>query len=41
MVVDRDGTDVTLRPKQLVLATGMSAKANLPTYKGMDTFKGD
>jgi putative flavoprotein involved in K+ transport len=41
VVVDRDGTEVTLRPKQLVLATGMSAKANLPTYKGMDTFKGD
>jgi putative flavoprotein involved in K+ transport len=41
VVVDRDGTEVTLRPKQLVLATGMSAKANLPTYQGMDTFKGD
>jgi putative flavoprotein involved in K+ transport len=41
VVVDRDGTEVTLRPKQLVLATGMSAKANLPTYKGMDSFKGD
>ncbi len=41
VVVDRDGTEVTLRPKQLVLATGMSAKANLPTYTGMDSFKGD
>jgi putative flavoprotein involved in K+ transport len=41
VVVDRDGPEVTLRPKQLVLATGMSAKPNLPTYKGMDTFKGD
>ena len=41
VVVDRDGAEVTLRPKQLVLATGMSAKPNLPTYKGMDTFKGD
>ena len=41
VVVDRDGAEVTLRPKQLVLATGMSAKPNLPTYPGMDAFKGD
>ncbi|MBC2837439.1 NAD(P)/FAD-dependent oxidoreductase [Paragemmobacter straminiformis] len=41
VVVDRDGEQVTLRPKQLVLATGMSGKANLPKYPGMETFKGD
>lgn len=41
VVVDRDGQEVVLRPKQLVLATGMSAKPNLPSYKGMETFKGD
>jgi len=41
VVVTRDGKDITLRPKQLVLATGMSAKANLPTFKGMDKFKGE
>ena len=41
VVVDRDGQEVTLRPRQLVLATGMSAKPNLPTYPGMDRFKGD
>jgi putative flavoprotein involved in K+ transport len=41
VIVDRNGTEVTLRPKQMVLATGMSAKPNLPTYKGMATFKGD
>ena len=41
VVLDRDGQEVTLRPKELVLATGMSAKANLPTYKGMEKFKGD
>ncbi len=41
VVVDRDGQEVTLRPKQLVLATGMSAKPNLPSYPGMDSFKGD
>ena len=41
VVVDRDGAEVTLRPKELVLATGMSGKANLPKFKGMDLFKGD
>ena len=41
VVVDTEGAEVTLRPKPLVLATGMSAKPNLPTYKGMDRFKGD
>ena len=41
VVVDRDGQEVVLKPKQLVLATGMSAKPNLPSYKGMETFKGD
>ena len=41
VVVVRDGTEITLRPKQLVLATGMSGKANLPTFEGMDVFTGD
>lgn len=41
VVVHRDGKEVVLRPKQLVLATGMSGKANVPSYKGMDSFKGD
>ena len=41
VVVDRDGSEVTLKPKQLVLATGMSAKANMPSYPGMERFKGD
>jgi putative flavoprotein involved in K+ transport len=39
--VERDGRAVTLRPKQLVLATGMSGKPNLPDFKGMDVFKGE
>jgi putative flavoprotein involved in K+ transport len=39
--VERDGRNITLRPKQLVLATGMSGKPNLPTFKGMDVFKGE
>ena len=41
VTVDRDGEEVTLRPKQLVFATGMSGKANIPDFPGMDTFKGD
>ncbi|MGV7241185.1 NAD(P)/FAD-dependent oxidoreductase [Caballeronia sp. M23-90] len=39
--VERNGEAVTLRPKQLVLATGMSGKANVPKFKGMDVFKGE
>jgi putative flavoprotein involved in K+ transport len=41
VVVDRDGAEVTLKPKQLVLATGMSGKANMPKYPGMEKFRGD
>ena len=41
VVVDRDGVEVTLHPKQLVLATGMSAKANVPVFKGIERFRGD
>ncbi|MFM2391251.1 MAG: hypothetical protein RLZZ437_2806 [Pseudomonadota bacterium] len=41
VVVDRDGAEVTLRPKELVLATGMSGKANVPKFPGMEKFKGD
>jgi putative flavoprotein involved in K+ transport len=39
--VNRDGEEVVLKPKQLVLATGMSGKANWPKFEGMDTFKGE
>lgn len=38
--VNRDGTPVTLHPTQLVLATGMSGKPNMPHFPGMETFKG-
>ncbi|PUB18748.1 NAD(P)/FAD-dependent oxidoreductase [Yoonia sediminilitoris] len=41
VTVDRDGEQVTLHPKQLVFATGMSAKPNMPDFPGMDKFKGD
>jgi putative flavoprotein involved in K+ transport len=39
--VDRDGERVTLRPTQLVLATGMSGKPSVPTLPGQDVFRGD
>jgi putative flavoprotein involved in K+ transport len=39
--VVREGKPVSLRPKQLVLATGMSAVPNVPTYAGAENFKGD
>ncbi|WP_460274353.1 NAD(P)-binding domain-containing protein [Celeribacter sp. ULVN23_4] len=38
--VNRDGEEVTLRPTQLVLATGMSGKPNMPQFPGMERFKG-
>jgi putative flavoprotein involved in K+ transport len=41
VVVERDGADITLRPKQLVMATGMSGKPNVPEIPGTDVFKGD
>ena len=37
----RDGEPLTLRPKQLVLATGMSAIPSLPDFPGMDGFAGE
>ncbi|MBZ9986133.1 NAD(P)/FAD-dependent oxidoreductase [Mesorhizobium sp. BH1-1-5] len=41
IVVERGGKEIVLKPKQLVLATGMSGKANWPKYKGQDVFKGE
>jgi putative flavoprotein involved in K+ transport len=41
VVVDRDGEEITLEPKQLVLATGMSGKPNVPQIEGQDVFKGE
>ncbi|MFZ7090304.1 NAD(P)/FAD-dependent oxidoreductase [Primorskyibacter sp. 2E233] len=38
--VNRDGERVVLKPKQLVLATGMSGKANIPHFPGEGSFKG-
>jgi len=39
--VERDGQPLTLRPTQLVFATGMSGKARMPEVKGIDVFRGD
>ena len=39
--VKRDGKDVVLKPKQLVLATGMSGIPNTPELPGQDIFKGE
>jgi len=41
VTVIREGKPVVLRPKQLILATGMSGKANIPTFPGQDIFKGE
>ena len=41
VTVEREGKPVTLRPKQLVLATGMSGKPNIPDLPGRDVFRGD
>jgi putative flavoprotein involved in K+ transport len=39
--VERNGQPVVLRPKHLVLATGMSGKPNIPDLPGKDRFRGD
>jgi putative flavoprotein involved in K+ transport len=39
--VTREGREVVLHPSQLVLATGMSGIANVPTLPGQDVFQGD
>jgi putative flavoprotein involved in K+ transport len=41
VVVDRAGEKITLRPKQLVFATGMASKPIVPDLPGRDLFKGD
>jgi putative flavoprotein involved in K+ transport len=41
VTVRRGGEEIVLRPKQLVLATGMSGKANVPVLPGQDIFRGE
>jgi putative flavoprotein involved in K+ transport len=40
VTVQHKGETVTLQPRHLVFATGMSAVPNLPSYPGMSSFKG-
>ena len=41
VVVERAGEQLVLRPKQLVFATGVSGKPNVPTIPGQDIFAGE
>lgn len=41
VVVDRAGECVTLRPKHLVLATGMSGVPEVPRFPGAECFRGE
>ncbi len=41
LVVEREGEEMTLRPKQLVMATGMSGRPHTPQFPGAERFKGD
>lgn len=38
--VDRAGEHITVRPNQMVMATGTHARIQMPTLEGQDTFKG-
>jgi putative flavoprotein involved in K+ transport len=41
VVVERDGKEITLRPKELVFALGVSGYPNVPKIEGAETFQGD
>ncbi len=41
LVVDRAGEEVTLTPKHVVLAMGVSGKPNMPDFPGKETFRGE
>jgi putative flavoprotein involved in K+ transport len=41
LIVEREGEEITLRPKQLVMATGMSGRPHTPRFPGAESFKGD
>ena len=40
VIVERHGETLTLRPTQLVLATGLSGAKHIPAIPGADTFRG-
>ncbi|ALE74172.1 FAD-dependent oxidoreductase [Pseudonocardia sp. EC080610-09] len=41
VVVDRAGEEVTLRPRQVVVALGVSGKPNVPDFPGREQFRGE
>jgi putative flavoprotein involved in K+ transport len=41
VVVERDGREITLRPKQLVFALGVSGYPSVPTIPGAESFLGE
>lgn len=41
LLVDRAGEQVTLRPRQIVMALGVSGKPNIPSFPGQDRFRGE
>ncbi|MFE6511429.1 flavin-containing monooxygenase [Nocardioides sp. NPDC057767] len=41
VTVTRGGKEITLHPKHLIMATGMSGKPNIPDLPGMDIFEGE
>ena len=41
VVVERDGKELTLRPKELVFALGVSGLPNVPNFPGADSFQGE
>ncbi|MEJ5152995.1 NAD(P)/FAD-dependent oxidoreductase [Comamonas sp. MYb396] len=41
VTVEREGRQMVLRPQQLVFATGMSGKANIPRIEGLERFRGE
>jgi putative flavoprotein involved in K+ transport len=41
VTVEREGDELTLRPKQLVMATGMSAIPHIPKFPGAEKFAGE
>ena len=41
VVVERSGKDITLRPKELVFALGVSGYPTVPKFAGAETFQGE
>ena len=41
VVVERGGKDITLRPKELVFALGVSGLPSVPKFPGADSFEGE